>query len=132
VAVRERDLVDWTLADSIEFRDGRPHNREPLFINTAGSWRHRPDAVTGVENLFLAADYVRTHTDIATMESANEAARRATNGILRASGVAARGCEVWELRPPRVFRELQRVDELRFLAGAPHVLRSPAATRLVA
>lgn len=118
----DRNLVAWTLADSIEFRDGIPHNHEPLFINTAGSWRHRPDAVTGVENLFLAADYVRTHTDIATMESANEAARRATNGILAASGSAAAPCTVWELEQPRVFQELQRLDRRRFRDGAPHLL----------
>ncbi|HXT99364.1 MAG TPA: FAD-dependent oxidoreductase [Polyangia bacterium] len=126
--LRDRDLVTWTLADSIEFSGGRPHNREPLFINTAGSWRHRPDAVTGIENLFLASDYVRTHTDIATMEAANEAARRATNGILQASGVAAAPCEVWELRPPRVFEELQRLDARRFRDGAPHLL-APALGR---
>ncbi|HEY4188678.1 MAG TPA: FAD-dependent oxidoreductase, partial [Polyangia bacterium] len=124
VKLRDHDLVDWTLADSIEFRDGRAHNREPLFINTAGSWRHRPEAVTRIENLFLAADYVRTHTDIATMESANEAARRATNGILDASGVTAPACELWELRPPRLFAELQRLDARRFRDGAPHLLDS--------
>ena len=50
-------------------------NLEPLLINTAGSWEDRPEAVTAVDNLFLAADYVRTHTDLATMEGANEAAR---------------------------------------------------------
>jgi uncharacterized protein with NAD-binding domain and iron-sulfur cluster len=52
--------------------------------------------VTGIENFFLAADYVRTHTDIVTMESANEAARRATNGILAASAVTAPACALWE------------------------------------
>ena len=121
--VRDRNLVDWFLADSIEFRDGRPYNHEPLFINTAGSWRHRPDAVVaGIENLFLAADYVRTYTDLATMESANEAARRAVNGILAASGVVAPRCRVWELEEPMVFRGLQAIDRLRFLQGQPHTM----------
>jgi uncharacterized protein with NAD-binding domain and iron-sulfur cluster len=121
-AVRDRNLVDWYLADSIEFRDGRPHNREPLFINTVGSWRHRPDAVTAIENLFLAADYVRTHTDLATMESANEAARRAANGILAASGVAAPPCHVWALREPPVFGALQDLDRRRLASGQPHAM----------
>jgi uncharacterized protein with NAD-binding domain and iron-sulfur cluster len=120
--VADRNLVDWYLADSIEFRDGRPENREPLFINTAGSWRHRPDAVTGIENLFLAADYVRTNTDLATMESANEAARRATNGILAATGAAASPCQVWQLREPAMFRALQELDRRRLSKGLPHVL----------
>ena len=35
-------------------------------------------------NLLLAADYVRTFTDLATMEGANEAARRADHGALLA------------------------------------------------
>jgi uncharacterized protein with NAD-binding domain and iron-sulfur cluster len=39
----------------------------------------------GIPNLFLASDYVRTHTDLATMEGANEAARRAVNGLLDAA-----------------------------------------------
>jgi 15-cis-phytoene desaturase len=120
--LRDRNLVDWYLADSIEFRDGRPHNREPLFINTAGSWRHRPDAVTGIENLFLASDYVRTNTDLATMESANEAARRATNGILDAAGVTAPRCRVWDVEEPAMFRGLQAIDRRRFSAGRRHAL----------
>src|SRR5262249_36067841 len=61
-------------------------NAEPLLVNRRGSWFLRPEATTGVPNLFLAADYVRTYTNLATMEAANEAARRATNGILKASG----------------------------------------------
>jgi uncharacterized protein with NAD-binding domain and iron-sulfur cluster len=121
-SVADRNLVDWYLADSIELRHGRLHNREPLFINTAGSWHHRPDAVTGIENLFLAADYVRTNTDLATMESANEAARRAVNGILAATGAVAAPCRVWELREPAMFRALQELDRRRLARGLPHVL----------
>ena len=40
-----------------------------------------------IPNLVLAADYVRTHTDLATMEGANEAARRAVNAILDADAL---------------------------------------------
>ena len=60
-------------------------NLEPLLVNTVGSWAWRPNAATAIENLFLASDYVRTYTDLATMEGANEAARRAVNGILDAA-----------------------------------------------
>ena len=55
-------------------------------MNLIDTWRLRPEAVTKIPNLFLASDYVRTDTDLATMEAANEAARRAVNGILEASG----------------------------------------------
>jgi len=116
-------LVDWYLADSIEHRlDGSVVNHEPLLINTAGSWAHRPDATTRIWNLFLAADYVRTNTDIATMESANEAARRAVNGIIDASGAAVERCAIWELEEPTVFKPLQMIDRLRFRRGQPHLL----------
>jgi uncharacterized protein with NAD-binding domain and iron-sulfur cluster len=127
IHLAENDLVDFYLADSIEFRQGRPHDREPLFINTAGSWVHRPDSATAIENLFLAADYVRTNTDLATMESANEAARRATNGILDAAGVVASRCQIWPLREPLVFRPLQMLDHVRWQQGRPHLLE-PALT----
>ena len=53
-------------------------------MNLVGSWALRPEATTAIPNLFLASDYVRTHTDLATMEGANEAARRAVNGLLDA------------------------------------------------
>ena len=82
-------------------------NLEPLLVNTSGSWADRPDAVTRIPNLFLASDYVRTYTDLATMEGANEAARRAVNGILDASGSSAPRCEIWPLREPAVFGPAQ-------------------------
>jgi len=121
--LQDRALIDWYLADSIEHRsDGSVVNHEPLLINTAGSWAHRPEAVSRIPNLFLAADYVRTHTDIATMESANEAARRAVNGILDAAGSNLERCGVWELDEPALFKPLQMLDRLRFLRGQPHLL----------
>ena len=46
-------------------------------------------APTEIPNLFLASDYVRTFTDLATMEGANEAARRSVNAIIDAAGANA-------------------------------------------
>ena len=83
-------------------------NLEPLLINTAGSWEDRPEATTAIENLFLASDYVRTHTDLATMEGANEAARRAVNGILERSGSNQPRCPVWRLRSWPSWRRRER------------------------
>jgi uncharacterized protein with NAD-binding domain and iron-sulfur cluster len=89
-------------------------NLEPLLVNTAGSWADRPDAATRIPNLFLASDYVRTHTDLATMEAANEAARRAVNGILAAERSSARRCDVWRLREPRAFAAARTLDKVRW------------------
>ena len=90
-------------------------NLEPLLVNTKGSWPHRPTAeLPEVENLFLASDYVQTYTDLATMEAANEAARRCVNAILEASGSDAEPCPVWKLHDPgglpfQIAREIDRV-----------------------
>jgi uncharacterized protein with NAD-binding domain and iron-sulfur cluster len=101
-------------------------NLEPLLINTTGSWDRRPDAVTSIENLFLASDYVRTHTDLATMEGANEAARRAVNGILDAAGSDEPRCPIWPLHEPRVFAPSRAADRGLFALGLPHPGRALA------
>jgi uncharacterized protein with NAD-binding domain and iron-sulfur cluster len=96
-------------------------NLEPLLINTVGSWNHRPEATTAIGNLMLASDYVRTNTDLATMEGANEAARQAVNGILDAARSDSPRCEVWPTREPAMFAPFQALDRLRFRVGQPHL-----------
>jgi uncharacterized protein with NAD-binding domain and iron-sulfur cluster len=111
----ERNVVDWFLDPAIVFPNPtQATNLEPLLVNTKGSWDDRPDAVTRIPNLFLAADFVRTHTDLATMEGANEAARRAVNGILAATGSAAPRCAVWKLREPGVLAPARALDRVRW------------------
>jgi uncharacterized protein with NAD-binding domain and iron-sulfur cluster len=101
-------------------------NAEPLLINTAGSWTDRPDAVTKIRNLFLAADFVQTNTDLATMEAANEAARRAVNGILKASGSNEPPCYIFEMYEPGVVAQLRALDRIRWYAerGIGRVFKS--------
>ena len=111
-------MLAWFLDPAIQFPNPTAAtNLEPLLINTAGSWADRPDAATAIPNLFLAADFVRTHTDLATMEGANEAARRAVNAILAASGSrgeAVRGVEAARAgRPRAVPRARQAALEAR-------------------
>lgn len=117
-------IISWHLDPAIDYPDpANPTvavNAEPLLINTVGSLRHRPEANTEIINFFVASDYVRTNTDLATMEAANEAARRAVNGILDDAGVDAAPCEVWGLDEPAVFEPLKAYDRLRFEMGLPH------------
>jgi uncharacterized protein with NAD-binding domain and iron-sulfur cluster len=94
-------------------------NAEPLLINTAGSWHNRPEACTALENFFLASDFVRTYTDLATMEGANEAARRAVNGILDAEHSAASRCQLFALHEPGILAPLRRLDKLRWEVERP-------------
>jgi uncharacterized protein with NAD-binding domain and iron-sulfur cluster len=105
----------WFLDPAIEFPNPtEAANLEPLLINTAGSWDDRPEATTRIPNLMLAADYVRTNTDLATMEGANEAARRAVNAILDVTGSSAARCRIFALTEPSVLRHARRLDRLRW------------------
>lgn len=115
-------LVDWFLDPGlIETEDGL-ENRSPLLINTVGSFRHRPPADTAVENLSLASDYVRTNTDLASMEAANEAGRRAATAVLERRRVSNRRPmpRVWDLEEPAVFDPFKRQDRVRYRLGLPH------------
>jgi uncharacterized protein with NAD-binding domain and iron-sulfur cluster len=118
--LHDEDLLHWFLDPAIRETDQGLTNDEPLLINTVSSWGLRPEAVTAIPNLFLAADYVRTNTDLATMEAANEAARRAVNGILEASGYHGRRCRIWPLQEPWVFLPLKWYDRCLFRKGRPH------------
>lgn len=121
--LEDEHLHFWFLDPDIQDTDpstpGNETNTEPLLVNYTDTWRLRPEAVTRIPNLFLASDYVRTHTDLATMEGANEAARRATNGILAAAGSSATPCEVWKLHEPELLLPLRAYDRQRFQRGLP-------------
>lgn len=97
----------------------RERDAEQLLVNYINSWDCRPDAYTRIPNLFLAADYVRTYTDLATMEGANEAARRAVNSIIDASGSSAPLCKLWKLHEPEIFAPWRLNDQARYDAGMP-------------
>lgn len=112
------EVLDWFLDPAIQFPNpGQATNAEPLLINTRCSWKYRPEATTKIPNLFLASDFVQTNTDLATMEGANEAARAAVNGILKASGSTAKPCMVEELQEPWVFWLARKADWIRWKAG---------------
>ena len=128
--IDEANLVTWFLDPDIQFPNpGSATNAEPLMINTAGSLKHRPEAQIELENLFLASDYVRTYTDIACMEAANEAARRAVNCLLLAAGSSAAPARLWSLEEPDFLRPLQEIDRIRFSLSLPQQIAAVAAAR---
>jgi uncharacterized protein with NAD-binding domain and iron-sulfur cluster len=106
-------------------------NREPLLVNTVHSWTLRPNANSNIQNLFLAADYVRTNTDLATMEGANEAARRAVNCIIDASGQNLPYCKIWPLSEPWLLAPLKWYDLWRYNRGLPHAGKTPGWLKLL-
>ena len=122
------DPVGFFLDTAITFdpqMEPPTQNAEPLLINTACSLANRPEAATEIANLMLASDYVKTNIDLATMEGANEAGRRAVNAILDASASTNARCGVWEYKEPIVFRAAQYVDRLFFEAGLPYYFDFP-------
>jgi geranylgeranyl pyrophosphate synthase/uncharacterized protein with NAD-binding domain and iron-sulfur cluster len=120
--LRDEDLHSWFLDPDIEDDPTRPgylRNVEPLLVNLVDTWVLRPEATTAIPNLFLASDYVRTHTDLATMEGANEAARRAVNGVLDAAKFDGSRCGVWPLHEPEILAPWRLYDAARYAAGQP-------------
>lgn len=120
--LRDEDLHFWFLDPDIanDPKDpARKTNEEPLLVNRINTWRLRPEAATAIPNLFLAADYVRTNTDLATMEGANEAARTAVNALLDRCGSNAERCRIWDLHEPDALKPLRAYDRARYHAGLP-------------
>lgn len=83
-----------------------------------------------LERLYLAGDYVRTETDLATMESASEAGRRAANGVLRAAGRDP-DVQTWGLDEPGFLEPLRRQDRRRYRLGLPHPGEVDASIRRI-
>ncbi len=119
--ISDGNLLSWFLDPDIQFPNpSGVTNAEPLLINPAGSLQYRPNAFTEIPNLFLASDYVRTNTDLATMEGANEAARRAVNAIIDATGSTAAKAQLWSFQEPEIFEPMKEYDLMRFKLGLPH------------
>ena len=119
--LKDARIMRWFLDPSILYPNpSKAANLEPLLINTVGSLADRPEAYTEIPNLFLAADYVRSHTDLACMEAANEAARRAVNALLDRAGSPAPRAAVWPLKEPAIFTRWKQWDRLVYENGHPH------------
>jgi uncharacterized protein with NAD-binding domain and iron-sulfur cluster len=98
------DKVDLTkllrrrLDNNVVFSPSAPtQNKTPLLVHPPDSWSHRPGPDLRIENLFIASDYVKTNTDLASMEGANEAARRAVNALLQFEQSSAQPCQIWPM-----------------------------------
>ncbi|NOU67978.1 NAD(P)-binding protein [Paenibacillus sp. LMG 31461] len=126
VILRDEILHSWFLDSDIQYDEVAQFctNAALLFINRVGTWGDRPEAYTGIPNLFLASDYVRTNTNLATMEGANEAARRAVNALLKQDESTEKPCEIWdmykfEMGNIDVLKVFRQRDKKRFDKGLP-------------
>ena len=121
-------VVHRHLDENIVFGPGGCTNTTPLLVHPPKSWFDRPPADLTIENLFLASDYVKTNTDLASMEGANEAARRAVNAILDTDGSTEVPCRIWSMEEETgpLVAIAKRLDRDLFLLESNS---SPALTR---
>jgi uncharacterized protein with NAD-binding domain and iron-sulfur cluster len=115
-------LHSWHLDADLDYTGGIPPvNSSRLLVHPPGAWTLRPDAVTQIPNLVLASDYVRTHTDLASMEGACEAGKRAANGVLDRDASAAPRVRIWPLEEPTACDRWKRLDAALYRCGKPHL-----------
>ena len=120
--LRDELLHSWHLDDDLDYSRGLPPtNTNRLLVHPPGAWSMRPEAGTAIDNLVLASDYVRTFTNLATMEGANEAGRRAANAILERCHAPTPKVPVWPLQEPEMFDVWKRLDDRLYRAGKKHV-----------
>ncbi len=111
------------LDDDLDYSSGTlpPVNKARLLVHPPGSWAIRPEPGTAIPNFVLAGDYVRTRTDLASMEGANEAARHAVNVILQRSASTAAVVQTWPLTEPASFAPWRALDAKLLQHGKPHL-----------
>ena len=113
---------DYFLDSAITFNgpSSEPvENAEPFMTNKAGHLKWRPPAETDIDNLVLASDYVRTDIDLATMEGANEAGRRAANVINEKWYSGYEDCDVRPYPEPKTFAWYHPIDKKAMDLGLP-------------
>jgi uncharacterized protein with NAD-binding domain and iron-sulfur cluster len=126
--ILNKDMIEYKYVDrDIQWQRMENENidKEPLLVNKVNTWQLRPEAYCAIPNLFFASDYVRTNTDLATMEGANEAARRAVNAILERDNSTQEKCKVWSFGEPWFFTPLKWWDKKRYQKGLPYSEHPP-------
>ena len=115
-------LHSWHLDADLDYAGGVPPvNGSRLLVHPPGAWTLRPDAVTQIPNLVLASDYVRTHTDLASMEGACEAGKRAANGVLDRDASTAARVRIWPLEELAKWDRWKLFDTALYRRGKPHL-----------
>ncbi|MEQ8469736.1 MAG: FAD-dependent oxidoreductase [Marinoscillum sp.] len=117
---KNESFEDPILNEPIKYGSNKSNqNEEPLLVNQVHSWSMRPEARTAIPNFFLASDYVRTETNLATMEAANEAARKAVNNLLETAKSNQKPCQLWAFEEPNWLLYYKWLDHRRYIKGLP-------------
>jgi len=119
--LRDDMLHSWHLDPAMKPNGrGGLRNSTPLFIQNPGSWYDRPESATGIPNLFLAGDWVKTDINVTTMDGANQGGRQAANALLDAADSAKPRAGLWKLYVPPEFEPFRALDREAWRAGRPN------------
>ncbi|MFL6061296.1 MAG: FAD-dependent oxidoreductase [Marmoricola sp.] len=118
------DVHSWHLDPGVAYNasTGRNTNDTPLLVNTAGSWKDRPEVSTAIGNFFLSGDFCKTNIDLATMEGANESGRKAANAILDLVGSTSPRAHIYTLWQNPSLKLVQQTDAALYKAGMRNLL----------
>ena len=98
-------------------------NRTPLLLHPVDGYKDRPQHFSNVvKNLYLASDYVQTSVQLACMEGACEAARKAVNKILDDESSPHVRCPSYDLFEEQIFQPAKDLDDRRYLNGRDHIM----------
>jgi uncharacterized protein with NAD-binding domain and iron-sulfur cluster len=97
-------------------------NAGRLLVHPPGSRALRPKASSGLSNLHFAADYVLTSMDLASMEGANEAGRRAARAVLERAGMDASKVRLFAYDEVDRLTPLRALDAVLYSQGVPHLV----------
>lgn len=120
-ALLARSIYAAKLDDELQVGPRGVHNAARLLVHPPGSRALRPAADTSLANLHIAADYVQTSMDLASMEGANEAGRRAARGLLTRAGLDATRVQLFAYDELDRFPLLRRLDAWLHARGLPHL-----------
>jgi geranylgeranyl pyrophosphate synthase/uncharacterized protein with NAD-binding domain and iron-sulfur cluster len=118
-------LVDYTIDPALHLTgNNSASNETPLFMNVVNHWENRPNAQTNFNNLFIAGDFAKTSAYLATMESANEAGRRAANAVLT-QNKNTNFCDIFTKKhtdTPQIFKPFIKIDEILYDYDKSHLI----------
>jgi len=81
LSLEEIKIIDYNIWDTYIFNGRAIETQEPKFSTNKGTFFLRPNNETIFKNLYFAAAYTKTETDMFEMESAAESGRRAARMI---------------------------------------------------
>ena len=96
-------------------------------MQTVNTWSKRPTGPTGIPNLFVAGDWIRTNANVCCMEGGNEGGRMAARAVVEASGRDPGRIALWDYYMPPQLNWIKDIDRRRLQRGLPNLFEAVAA-----